>query len=414
MTVISDGKLFTEREGTLLPRDSLILRKYISAAKESARQREWKYSGEGARFTGSFIPRPDPDAAAELYVRVTGAGYLSDGTLLYAMQIDRAAGIYSVPPDGGEEGIFLSDNEYRYRELAVRDDRILVTAEAAGECHIGLLEKGSRVCEFLTEGSSREACPFWSLLDPDAFFFSGAGLEERMTEEPTGSADKEMSVAELIGAMRQTAQPRRVGPAGLFRMNLRDRSIEELLTDERYNCISPTEDVDGGIWFIRYPYRPEKRDKKSFGTALKDVVLFPVRLLGGLFGFLNFFTMKYSGKTLNSGTTASKNKPQSERFVLGNLIDAERELKRNAGRGEEFPGYVPKEYELCRLKDGRIDTAARGICAFTLYKGRIYASNGSYILTFEQGRPQKRCKAEGVSAICFSDREDEKGRTEEP
>lgn len=117
---------------------------------------------------------------------------------------------------------------------------------------------------------------------------------------------------------------------------------------------------------------------------LKDIVLFPVRLFGGILGFFDFFTMKYSGKTLNSSAGAAKSKSESQRFVLGNLIDAERELKRNSEHGEEYPGYVPREYELCRMNNGK-QTSWRGesvlmLCAAamcTVQTARMYSSLGT-------------------------------------
>ena len=409
MIIITDGKLFSAEEGKLLPIESGILKKYISVARESAKRNEWKYSGDGAKFTGTYVPRSDADSTVEaISSKVTDMDFLSDGTMLYSLYINGSSGIYSRPANGGDEGIFISDNEYRYRDMAVNGDRVLVTAEAAGECHIGVIEAGSRVCDFVTEGLSRESSPSWSKIYPDCFYYASAGLEEKgISEEDTRSSYDDMSVAEMMRAMKNnpSAVKRREGPCGIFRMNLSSYEIEELLTDEKYNFICPTEDDDGGLWFIRYPYRYDVGDKKKFSTALKDIVLFPVRLLSAIFGFFNFFTMKYSGKTLNSSAGAAKNKSESQRFVLGNLIDAERELKRNSERGEEYPGYVPREYELCRMSNGKTDVMAKGVCAYALHGGDVYCSNGSFVLRLGDGKPEKICKADNVTAICFKDGE---------
>mgnify|MGYP002794599311 CR=1 FL=1 len=409
MIIITDGKLFSAEEGKLLPIESGILKKYINVARESARRNEWKYSGDGAKFTGTYVPHSDADSAVEaISSRVTDVDFLSDGTMLYSLYINGSAGIYAKPPDGGEEGIFISDNEYRYRDIAVNGERVLVTAEAAGECHIGMIEAGSRVCDFLTEGSSRESSPSWSKIYPDCFYYASAGLEEQtVNEENSRSSYDDMSVADMMKAMKNnpSAVKRRQGPSGIFRMNMSSYEIDELLIDDRYNYTCPTEDDDGGLWFIRYPYRYDAGDKKKLSTVLKDIVLFPVRLFGGILGFFDFFTMKYSGKTLNSSAGAAKSKSESQRFVLGNLIDAERELKRNSEHGEEYPGYVPREYELCRMNNGKTDVMARGICAYALRGGDVYCSNGSYVLKLGDGKPEKICKADNVTAICLKNGE---------
>ena len=112
--------------------------------------------------------------------------------------------------------------------------------------------------------------------------------------------------------------------------------------------------------------------------------------------------MKYSGKTLNSSAGASKKTAESKKFVLGNLIDAEREIKKNGERGDSFPGYVPADYELCRTQDGHTVTVAKGVCAYALYKGEVYYSNGSYVLKMSAGsKPEKVCRAENVTGIFF-------------
>ena len=90
---------------------------------------------------------------------------------------------------------------------------------------------------------------------------------------------------------------------------------------------------------------------------------------------------------------------------MGNLIDAERELKRNSEHGEEYPGYVPREYELCRMNNGKTDVMARGICAYALRGGDVYCSNGSYVLKLGDGKPEKICKADNVTAICLKNGE---------
>ncbi len=409
MIIIKYGKLFSVKGEKLLPVESGILKKYISVAKESARRKEWKYSGDGAKFTGTYVPHSDADSTVEaISSRVTDVDFLSDGTMLYSLYINGSSGIYSRPADGGDEGIFISDNEYRYHSVAVNGNRILVTAEAVGECHVGLIEAGSRVCDFLTEGPSRESSPSWSKIYPDSFYYASAGLEEKTVDEENHPVSyDDMSVADMMRAMKNnpSAVKRRQGPSGIFRMNLETYEIDELLADEKYNYICPFEDDDGDLWFIRYPYQYESGNKKKFSTVLKDIVLFPVRLLGGIFGFFNFFTMKYSGKTLNSSAGAAKSKSESQRFVLGNLIDAERELKRNGECGEAYPGYVPWEYELCRMREGKTDVMAKGVCAYALHGSDIYFSNGSFVLRLGEGKPEKICKADNVMAICFNDRE---------
>ena len=409
MVIISDGKIVScTADGKVTPVASGILNKYISTVKESARRTEWKYSGEGAKFTGTYSPHKDADsAAASVASKAVGIGFLPDGTMLYSMYINGASGIYTRPENGGTEGIFISDNEYRYRDIAVNGNRVLVTAEAVGECHVGIIEGDNRYCTFLTEGVSRESSPCWSAVRENCFYYASAGLEEipaGNAEEMPAGYDDEISLSGMMKKLKAEQQNinRRQGPSGIFRMDLDTYGIDEICADGKYSYISPTEDGDGGLWYIKYPYRYDDSGRKKPGTVLKDILLFPFRLIGGIFGFFDFFTMKYSGKTLNSSAGASKKTAESKKFVLGNLIDAEREIKKNGERGDSFPGYVPADYELCRTQDGHTVTVAKGVCAYALYKGEVYYSNGSYVLKMSAGsKPEKVCRAENVTGIFF-------------
>ena len=99
MVIISDGKIVScTADGKVTPVASGILNKYISTVKESARRTEWKYSGEGAKFTGTYAPHQDADsAAASVASKAVGIGFLPDGTMLYSMYINGASGIYTRP-----------------------------------------------------------------------------------------------------------------------------------------------------------------------------------------------------------------------------------------------------------------------------------------------------------------------------
>ncbi len=408
MILLSDGKLVIEHNGTITPLESGILKKFKEVTKDSARRKEWKTTGEGAKFAGSYAPSMNAEQAVQaIHARILDVARWQEHSTLYTMMINGRSGIYERPDDGREEGIFLSDNEYRYRQLAPNGDRLLVTAEAEGECHLGLIhDHGSRICDFLTEGSCYESDPSWSRRLSDVIYYSSSGLEETISDDeakPMASAE-DISLPEMLREMRkENTYWRRRGPSVICRMDLLEATVEEVLSDERYNFTHPMEDYDGSLYVIRSPYRLEKGNVKNVGTILKDVVLFPVRLLRALFGFLDFFSMKYSGKTLNHAGGRAKEKPENQRFLDGNLIDAEQEVKRNQERGEKFPGYVPHTYELCRMRDNGFEVLRKGVSAYALCREGIVVSNGHYLLLLRHdGGEEKLCRAEGVSRILFS------------
>ena len=149
------------------------------------------------------------------------------------------------------------------------------------------------------------------------------------------------------------------------------------------------------IWFLTLEVKVESTDDSPKPFNLK------VRLVGAFLGFLNVFSAKYSGKTLSRSDVKSRDEKQL--FIDGNLINAERELKKNAKRGEKHPGIIPRSWELRRLSANGEDTLVRaGVTAFRVddATGDILFSNGSAIIKRDKdGKEEKILSADGVTFI---------------
>ena len=178
--------------------------------------------------------------------------------------------------------------------------------------------------------------------------------------------------------------------------------MEELLANDKYDYTHPQSMPDGSLYYIRRPYRTGQKRSSPFGCLL-DILLLPFRLLGALFGFLNVFSAKYSGKTLSGGRDV-KNRDEQQMFIDGNLIQAEKELQANRKRGEANPGIIPHTWELRRRDANGNDTLIRaGVAAFRADRtsGELLFSNGSAILRrTPDGKESKVLDAQGVSFIC--------------
>ena len=121
-----------------------------------------------------------------------------------------------------------------------------------------------------------------------------------------------------------------------------------------------------------------------------------VILLRALFGFLNVFSSKYSGKTL-SKSAGVKQRNEEKLFIDGNLIHAEAELRANRSRGDRNPGIIPHTWELrCRRPDGTDELIRRGVMAYrTEDDGTVYISNGSAILRISPDGAEEKLSALG-------------------
>lgn len=391
---VSKGKMYIASGGKMKEIPSAVLAHAVEQTKASAKRDAWKKSGEGAKFTGVY--EPDSDAAsrvAGIWSNVSCVTFAED-RLIYSIAIDQTAGIYSKRSmTDGDEGIVLADSDYHYLEFDVRHGKMAVTAEFAGECHLGISALNGQ-CRMITEGESIEASPSWSLSDEDILYYSSAGLSIDPSEpNETREQNSPFSMMKMAAG---EVYSRAVGPAGVYRMNVRSGEIDEIASDPAYDHVKPREGEDGSLYYIRRPYKAEKPRR---GSCLLDILLLPFRLIGALFGFLNVFTMIYSGKTLRSGSGAAKQKSEADLYIEGNLIDAEKSLKQTAN--EQNPGIIPSSWELIRrYPDGKTEVVRKGVMAFALDGEDIYISNGLHIIRrTPDGQEEKILKADQVTYI---------------
>ncbi len=395
---IAGGKLYTYTDGRSLEVSSGVLDSYRRKVRDSAARNEWKHTGEGAAFRGAYTPGADPESrVAAVSSRAVCVG-AHGGDRIYSLVIDRSCGIYRQKPDDENEGIVISSSDCAYLDFDIRGERMVLTSAFAGESHIGVLEIGSTACKMYTEGHTWDSRPVWSACEKDTVYFCCAGLPiaDSQEEEPS----RPMGYSEMVTRMLQAPQSASGrGPSAICRLDLARQSMEEVLADDGYDYLAPQSTKDGSLFYIRRPYQQEPGGSNPFG-CLKDLFLIPVRLLAALFGFLNVFSAKYSGKTL-SGSAAARRKDEKTVFVEGNLIRAEEELRANRQSGDKNPGIIPRTWELRRRKaDGSDLLIARGVSAFrAMEDGTVLVSNGSAILCLDRNGEEKLCSAENVTFI---------------
>ena len=124
-------------------------------------------------------------------------------------------------------------------------------------------------------------------------------------------------------------------------------------------------------------------------------------MIRALFGFFNFFSVKYSGKTLSNAGDV-KRRDEEQMWIDGNFIQAEKELKENRNRGDKNPGIIPRTWELHRrCPDGTDTLVRRGVVAYRLMQnGDVLVSNGSAVLCLKtDGSEQKISSAERVTYL---------------
>ena len=176
---------------------------------------------------------------------------------------------------------------------------------------------------------------------------------------------------------------------------LRSSTIDEYIAEDGYDCIKPQDDSDGNMYFIRRKYVPSRKK----GNLLLDIVLFPVRIIKAIGGFLSVFSMAFGGEPLRTGgknPAKSKTANEREAFVEGNLIKAEKQL--NASDDE---GVIPSDWELVkRSKDGSETVIKKRIMDYRLLdNGDIIYSNGSRIRIISGEKDTVLCKMKLANSI---------------
>lgn len=396
---IANGKLYAYKDGSADEIRSGVLESYISRVRDAAQRSEWKHSGEGAVFRDAYVPGADAESrVAQITSRVYCASDYK-GSLLYSLSIDRITGIYRKSDDTVQEGIVLSSGDYAYRDFDIFDGRMAVSAAFAGESHIGVLPMGTTDCRIYTEGHCWDSQPSWSETRRDTIYYCSSGLPEKSQED--ARSQRPMDMSQMATRMFTVpAAPVTRGPSAIMKLDIAAGTLDELLADDRYDYIRPQSLPDGSLYYIRRPYIAE-RGTSALG-CLGDIVLFPFRLLGALFGFLNVFSAKYSGRTL-SKSVGTRNRDEEKLFIDGNRINAEAELRANRNRGEENPGIIPHSWELrCRKPNGDDILIRRGVMAYRVdtKTGDLLVSNGSAILRLApDGREEKVLSAAKVTFI---------------
>ena len=396
---ISGGRLYELCDGEVRELGSAILDSYKAKVKDAAERNEWKYTGTGAAFTGTYRPGASPDdAVSAVYSRVNCVGE-HRGEVIYSLDIDNTNGIYRKPKDSRDEGIVLCSSNVAYRDFDIRGDMMVVSSFFAGESNIALMDMVSKKLTTYTEGHTLDITPVWSRVSTDRIYFTSIGLPE--VTAPREDHAQRLSYGQIMSGMyapleRNTER----GPAAICMLDISRGSLTELLSDDKYDFTHPMSARDGSLYYIRKPYKPGRSGGSSLGCLI-DLVMLPVRFFEALFSFLNVFSAKYSGKTLSRSDV--RHRDESEIFIDGNLINAERELKENAKRGEKHPGIIPRSWELRRLAPNGEDTLVRaGVAAFKLDEttGDIYFSNGSSILKRNKdGKEEKILSADKVTFI---------------
>jgi len=347
----SGNKFFIKTDLNTMSYSSQKIENYVNNIKSIKQRNDWKTSGTGARFMGTYIY----DVADDFYGgSINGASFMGD-EIIYSATTGEVGGIYrkTLQKDAIEGHITASQN-ILISKIAVFNDNCVVSIGNENERHIATLDVKTGRYRELTEGDVLEDYPSYSK-DGKKIYFSCAGV-----------------------AFSSEGESIDIGPYGILFYDNDSGTVEEVVASNKFNYIAPKEDKDGNLMFIKRPY-----STSGIGMTLIDIVLFPIRIIKAIGGWLNFFSIRYGGEALSSGRDVkSKQKSKQELFFEGNIINAQKTLKENKQCGEKFPGIIPRNWELTRLEEnGKQTCIKKGVMDYTVCEnGDIIYSNGNAVI----------------------------------
>ena len=174
------------------------------------------------------------------------------------------------------------------------------------------------------------------------------------------------------------------GPKSIYRLDTATKDLEEVLSDDTSNFSNPYEDGYGNLFYIKRPYKESHVEPMS----LRDILLAPFKIFRAIGGWLNFFTIRYSGqslKTSGANPAVTPKKTPEQLFVEGNMLKAEKNLKQNTRLGEKYPGYAPSDWQLImRMPSGEEKIIKKGVLSYcVLPDNTVIYSNGQYIIALK-------------------------------
>ena len=377
---LAQGKIRV-KAGTETPRtvDSAYGNSIREKAVRAQQKHSWKSAGgDGSPFSAMLWGKSGTNGDIPLAI-TSICGGKEPGGLIYSLESGSLCALLQVEQLGAEERRLWNDNRTQIRHVSVSretGDMVFSILHENGTANVGVKMAGEGGVKELTEGDSFDTAPRWLPGSGRKIIFQSAG----------------------IGRNRE-GHFLALGP---FTIQLLDPEVGEmktLLEARQYDHLAPQGLPDGSLLYIRRPY--SQHDRLHPLRALKDIILFPFRLLYAIFQYLNFFSAMYTGKKLSSGDGKSREMDMKQMMIWGNLVRAQ---QRGRTVEDESADLVPKSWQLCRRSpNGETKILGGGVLAYDVSEdGRIVFTNGNAIyLLHPDGRKQHVWNESMIEQVFF-------------
>ena len=339
---------------------------YFAVTQKANESLEWKKSGYGAAFRGEITPKNTEKV--EAYINAVCP--LSENEVLYSFTVNNISGLYkknfSLEKDSESHVVHSNTAEFSGVDYNEKTDSAIACIKTdTVTANLALVDLKSGDCREVTGGDSKDCNPSYSLSKPDMVLYDTSGVGR-----------------DYNGVFVKYA------PAQIAAIDLNTMKISEIYGDDKYSYVNPKDDGEGNIYCIR---RPVKEKKKR--NIFIDILLIPWRILQAVYYFLESFVMLFTGKTFTEKTenpTKGRNRNSREIMIDGNLIEADREYRKNAKNKDKLAGFVPMSWQLVKFNDGGVEVIKKGVSSFDVENdGTLYCANGKHVIKIAGGKAEK-------------------------
>lgn len=372
--VFTDGEKIGVFDGEkILYSESEYIRRYREYLENRNKRDEWKYTGSGAKFRGDS-ERYFAQKNEKVYSYINGVQWDGD-SVVYSFTVNETSGVYrkavfeeTADKNNPEEHILTTSDE-EILSLHASGDLLAVTVNRGATSSVGTLHAKNAELKTYTSGDVRDANAYFSPVNPSLVYFNSAGAGMDANGNYTG----------------------KYSPSAICTLNLATMEIGEVLRDEKTSYFKPKVDSEGTLYCIE---RPTK--EKRAGNVFLDILLIPYRILQAIVMFVQTFVVMFTGKSLTSETSDGVNPTRGKKndvrkiYVDGNMIEADKQLKRNKKNKDKEYGFIPLSWKLIKVQGESKEVIKCGICDFAFTSdGGIYCTNGRHVFYLKDGKSQK-------------------------
>ncbi len=361
ITYIAGGKLYVlQPDGSKREVTSPFAQDLLDRAESRRQRNEWKSGSFGWNATHAppelvSLGMMNQLQANQRAVNMITAVSLDADRMLYALQTDTIGGLFEYTISSDEERRLAHRTDFRIGELDAHpaDERLIASlAYPDGTANLATMRPGGGRLAEVTEGDSVDQAPSWVGDADNAIVYQSAGVGRDHHGFIYG-----------LSTFR------------IERLDFDRNEHEVLVESDTHDLLLPRIDQEGTLYYIRRPYQTMYTPRGPL-ELIKDILLFPVRLLVAVFWFLNMFSLFFSKKPLTAAGGPKVEKQNTRQLILyGRVIEAQKENKR---KNKNAPAVVPDTWELVRrTKQGDEKVLATNVGHYDLAPdGAVVYTNG--------------------------------------